>query len=131
MEKADRIAHANKLWAAWSSGNIHAPQPLVSEDFVLTDTGFGARFESWTEIAGFFGRALEKWPDLAMEPLSHWTSDDPDMLATLWRMTGTHAQTGKHFSVDGMSTLRFLGDKVVEEVDYYSGISVRASEAAD
>ena len=130
-----RISTANKLFAAWSSGDLDAPAQYLTADAMLFDV-VGGEHQGWPAIRAYFAEGLEKWPDLALVPDQHWVNDTG--IALNWVMTATvHDDSlgpdakGKKWRSAGMSWLEFDGDKVVREVDYYDSGAVLRSVQSD
>jgi steroid delta-isomerase-like uncharacterized protein len=126
-----RIAIADKLFAAWSSGDLDAPAQHLTADAVLSDI-VGGEHQGWPAIRAYFAQGLEKWPDLALVPDQHWVNDTG--VALNWVMTATvHDDShgpeakGKTWRSEGMSWLVFDGDKVSHEVDYHDSGAVLRS----
>ena len=120
-----RISIADKLFAAWSSGDPDAPAQFLSRHAVLHDIVDG-ELKGWPAIRAFFAKRVEKWPDLTVVPDQHWVNDTG--IAVNWVMTATaHDDSlgveskGTKWRSEGMSWLVFDGDKVVREVDYHDG----------
>ena len=58
-----RIQIVTKLFAAWSSGDVDAPQQYMTDDAILWDSVGGLK-EGWPAIREYFGHGLERYPDL-------------------------------------------------------------------
>ena len=122
MDRRERIAR--DVFAAWSSGDPDAPEPLFTPDAVLSDTASG-RFEGWPAIRAFFAKGLARWDDLRLEPDEFWSNDDG--LALHYVMSATVRTpepfgpdvVGRKWHVEVMSYLRFDGDRVRYEVDVH------------
>ena len=119
-----RIAVATELFRGWSSGDLDAPRPYLTENAVLVDS-VGGEFRGWPAIREYFGHGQARYPDLVLEPTGDFWSR-PDGLAMLWTMSATQHDdslgaefVGRRWSVDGMSYLVFDGLQVVREVDYH------------
>jgi steroid delta-isomerase-like uncharacterized protein len=118
-----RISIADKLFAAWSSGDADAPAAYMSTDAVLYDI-VGGEHTGWPAIRAFFATGLERWPDLALIPDQYWVNDSGVSLSWVMSATvqddslGAEAK-GKKWRSEGMTWLVFDGDKVVREVDYH------------
>ena len=126
------IEIARKLFAAWSSGDVDAPEQYLTEDAVLYDIVEGNPKEGWPAIREFFGFALTVSPDLVLQPDAFWVSDEG--LAVRWHMSATVVNDmfgpdakGKKWHSDGMSTLEFRDGKVCREVDYHHGGAIMRS----
>ncbi len=119
-----RVDIARAVFAAWSSGDADAPEPLFTPDAVLSDVASG-RFEGWPAIREFFGRGLAKWDDLVLAPDEFWVNDAG--VAVHYEMTATVRDpelygpdlVGRRWSVEVMSYLRFRGEQVCYEVDVH------------
>jgi hypothetical protein len=114
------------LFEAWSSGDLDAPRPFLSDVPVLEDS-VGGRYEGWAAIRAYFGHGLERYPDLELRPTGEFWHR-PDGLALTWTMSATQTQAslgqeyvGMRWQVDGMSLVVFDGDRVSLEVDYHDG----------
>jgi hypothetical protein len=120
----ERIDVAKQLFAGWSSPDLDAPRPFLSENAVLRDI-IGGEFRGWPAIREYFGSGRAKYPDLVLEPTGDfWTR--PDGLALLWTMSATQTDdslgadlVGRRWTVEGMSYLVFEELTVIREVDYH------------
>ena len=135
MDRRERIAR--DVFAAWSSGDPDAPEPLFTPDAVLSDVASG-RFEGWPAIRAFFSKGLARWDDLRLEPDEFWSNDDG--LALHYVMSATvrgpepygPEVVGRQWQVEVMSYLRFDGDRVCYEVDVHDrGARERSLGLAD
>ena len=82
-----RIEIVTKLFAAWSSGDVDAPQQYMTDDAILWDSVGGLK-EGWPAIREYFGHGLERYPDLDLVPTGEWWAR-PDGLALQWTMSAT------------------------------------------
>jgi hypothetical protein len=119
-----RIEVATKLFAAWSSGDLDAPKPYLTEDPILWDSVGGLK-EGWDAIREYFGHGLQRYPDLALIPTGEFWAR-PDGLALQWEMSASviddsmgAEHVGKTWTVPGLSFLLFDGMKVAAEYDYH------------
>jgi len=119
-----RIEVAGKLFAGWSSEDLDAPRPFLTDDAVLFDI-IGGEFRGWPAIRAYFARGRAHYPDLVLEPTGDFWAR-PDGLALLWTMSGTQSDdslgadlVGKRWTVEGLSYLVFDGLLVVREADYH------------
>jgi uncharacterized protein (TIGR02246 family) len=108
-----RITIADKLFAAWSSGDLDAPAEFLATDAVLTDV-VSREHHGRRAIRSYFARGLKKWLDLAILSDQHWVNDTG--VALNWAMTGTiHDDShgaeakGKKWRSEGTSWLVFDG----------------------
>jgi hypothetical protein len=113
-----------RLFKAWSSRDPDAPEQYLTEDAVLSDA-IGGDYRGWPAIREYFQRGLHHYPDLELVPTGeYWFRDDG--LAMTWRMSATTTDdrygpgtTGRRWTVEGMSYIVFMGDRVKLEVDYH------------
>lgn len=121
---ANRIAIAKDVFAAWSSGDADAPEPLFTPDATLFDVASG-RFDGWPAIRAFFARGLGVWRDLVLAPDEFWANDDG--IAVHYVMSATIPDAalygpefvGRRWEVEVMSLLRFDGQRVCYEADFH------------
>ena len=118
-----RIEVATALFAAWSSGDVDAPRPYLTDEPVLWDSVGGLK-EGWPAIREYFGHGLERYPDLALVPTGEFWAR-PDGLALQWEMSASviddsmgAEHLGKRWVVPGLSFLVFDGMRVAAEYDY-------------
>ena len=118
------IELADRIFAAWSSGDPDAPKSLIHPDAVLWDVASG-RFEGWPAIRAFFARGLAKWSDLTLAPDAHWLNDDS--VAVHYVMSATVQDPtiygeeflGRRWETEVMSSLRFDNGLLVFEADFH------------
>lgn len=112
------------MFAAWSSGDADAPEPLFTPDAVLSDVASG-RFEGWPAIRSFFAQGLATWSDLRLVPDEFWFNADGVALHYVMSASVRDASVygpdvvGRTWEVEVMSYLRFDGDRVCYEVDVH------------
>ncbi len=136
MGEQDRVARAEQLFAAWSSGEPDAPAQHLTPDAVLFDV-IGGEYRGWPAIREYFAHGLTRYPDLELVPTGEfWHRDDG--LALTWVMSATNhnpdfgAETvGRKWRAEGMSYLVFDGDLVCGEYDYHDGGSRQRSLTAE
>jgi ketosteroid isomerase-like protein len=114
------------LFHAWSSGDLDAPRAYLSDHPVLEDA-VGGRFTGWPAIRAYFGHGLERYPDLVLEPTGEFWHR-ADGLSLTWTMSATQSDdsigreyVGRRWTVNGMSFVVFVGERVSLEVDYHDG----------
>jgi hypothetical protein len=119
-----RIEVATALFAAWSSGDVDAPRPYLTDDPVLWDS-VGGRKDGWAAIREYFGHGLARYPDLELRPSGEFWAR-PDGLALQWEMSATviddsmgEGHLGRKWVVPGLSFLVFDGLLVAQEFDYH------------
>lgn len=123
----ERIALAEQLFAAWSSGDADAPRPFMHDDAVLCDI-VGGEHRGWPAIRAFFAKGIGVWPDLDLAPEQFWTNAGG--VALSWVMSATVTEqaaarlgaetVGRRWRSEGMTWLRIVDGKVAREVDYHS-----------
>lgn len=131
-QRDPRIDLAEKLFAAWSSGNADAPRPYLSPDAVLHDI-VGGEHRGWESIRKFFAEGLALWPDLVLKPEGkYWLNDKG--LALTWIMTATVPNDmfgpearGKQWRAEGMSFLDISNGVVTYEGDYFDSGAIAKS----
>lgn len=126
-----RIELAEKLFAAWSSGNADAPRPYLSPDCVLYDI-VGGEHRGWDTIRKFFAEGLALWPDLVLQPDRYWLGDKG--VALTWVMSATVRNDmfgpkarGRKWRSEGMSHLEIENGVVVREADYHNEAAIAKS----
>jgi len=122
-QRDPRIDLAEKLFAAWSSGNPDAPKPYLAPDCILYDI-VGGEHRGWETIRRFFAEGLTMWPDLVLLPEQYWLSEKG--VALNWVMSGTMLDDsfgpgtrGRKWRSEGMSFLEISNGVVTREVDYH------------
>lgn len=130
-DRDPRIDIAEKLFAAWSSGDADAPEPFLAPDCILYDI-VGGEHTGWLQIRDFFAEGLKKWPDLVLLPDDYWTSEKG--IALTWVMSATVPDDafgaevrGKKWRSEGMTFLEINNGVVTREVDYHDGGAVPRS----
>lgn len=130
-DRDPRIDIAEKLFAAWSSGDADAPKPFLAPDCVLYDIVGGEQI-GWAKIRDFFATGLKTWPDLVLLPDEYWTSEKG--IAMSWVMSATVQDDafgpqarGRKWRSEGMSFLEFSNGVVTREVDYHDSGAVAKS----
>ena len=122
-DRDPRIDMAEKLFKAWSSGDVDGPKDLLAPDCVLYDI-VGGEHLGWEKIRAFFDEGLETWPDLVLIPDEYWVSDKG--IAMTWEMSATVKDDefgaelkGHKWRSDGMSYLEFENGLLTREADYH------------
>lgn len=130
-QRDPRIDLAEKLFAAWSSGNADAPKPYLAPDCVLYDI-VGGEHRGWDTIRKFFAEGLALWPDLVLLPDRYWVNDKG--VALSWVMSATvqddmfgPAARGRKWRSEGMSFLEISNGVVTREADYHDSGAIHKS----
>jgi steroid delta-isomerase-like uncharacterized protein len=127
-----RIDLVERLFAAWSTGDVDAPEAFFHAEAVLRDI-VGGEYTGWPAIRAFFARGLRLWPDLKLVPAEYWTNDKG--VALRWTMSATvtdpalfgEAAVGKTWASDGMTWLVIEDGLIRLEVDYHDSGAVPKS----
>jgi len=130
----DRAELVHRLFAAWSSGDPDALEPLFHPDATFMDSVNG-RFDGWPAIRDFYARSLTVWRRLECTATRVWV--DGDTAACTWTMTGEidddrfgPGTAGVTCRIDGMAHVVFDGDRVLYDEEYFDRDAARASVAA-
>lgn len=134
-QRDPRIDLAEKLFAAWSSGDADAPKPFLAPDCVLYDI-VGGEHRGWDTIRKFFAQALAMWPDLVLRPERYWLNETG--VALTFVMTATvqddsfgPQSRGRKWRSEGMSILEISNGVVTREVDYHDSGAISKSLGID
>jgi hypothetical protein len=130
VDEGRRVARAQALFDAWSSGRVDEPREHLTPDAVLDDV-IGGVHRGWASIRTYFQHGLDRYPDLTLVPTGeYWHRTDG--LALTWVMSASVRDEaafgpealGLRWQAPGMSYLVFAddGDELVcKEVDYHDG----------
>ncbi len=121
-----------RLFHAWSIGDMDAPEAFFHADGVLRDI-VGGEHVGWPAIRAFFASGLKRWPDLTLIPTDYWTNDTG--VALRWTMSATvtdpamfgEAFVGKKWTSEGMTWVVIEDAKVRLEVDYHDSAAAGKS----
>jgi steroid delta-isomerase-like uncharacterized protein len=100
-------------------GTIYAPDALYE------DIPMGVKGRGHAEIRRFFADTIAAYPDYKMTV--HLAVGDGSAAIAEWTMSGTNsghawglAPTGKHMAIRGACCMRFEGELIVTQRDYWS-----------
>jgi steroid delta-isomerase-like uncharacterized protein len=123
----DRDAIAEKWIAAWNSHSPEKMLPVFTDDVFYEDVAFGEVSHGSAELRKFAASEFEGVPDLELKLLraniqgGHGTIE--------WVFSGTDKgvfNTGKKFSVRGVSVIDVRDGKISRSLDFYdSGTIMR------
>ena len=127
----DRRLLVDRLFAAWSSRDPERLEPLFHPDAVFFDSVNG-EFHGWPAIRGMYERSLESWSRIDTAATRIWV--DGDTAACTWTMSGEVVDdrfgaglAGATCRIDGMAWIRFDGDVVVHDEEYFDRGAAAAS----
>ncbi len=122
-----------RLFEAWSSGNPDRLEPLFHPDASFFDSVNG-HFQGWPAIRALYERSALAWRRIETVPVRIWT--DGDTAACVWTMHGEirgdrygAELVGSTCRIDGMAWLRFSGDLVIHDDEYFDRAAPSASLA--
>ena len=95
----------------WNEGDFVAGQTLFAPHFRHHDLVTHRD----TDLTGYFesiGYQRRVFPDVRFEIMD--SVADGDRVATRWRITGVHGETGRRVTVDGMSIDLVAADRIIE-----------------
>jgi predicted ester cyclase len=95
----------------WNEGDFVTGQALFAPAFRHHDLVTHRD----TDLIGYFesiGYQRRVFPDVRFEIMDSLT--DGDRVATRWRITGVHGETGRRVTVDGMSIDLVAADRIIE-----------------
>jgi steroid delta-isomerase-like uncharacterized protein len=118
-------AVAEKWIAAWNSHNPDKMLPLFTDDILYEDVAFGELSHGKAEVRKFFVSEFEGVADLELKLLradihgGHGTIE--------WTFSGTDKgvfNTGKKFSVRGVSVIDVRDGKIFRNLDFYDSATI-------
>lgn len=129
--RVDKTAEANKALAQssvdeiWNKGNLDVIDDYCAANFVRhnPDSWPPAMVEGPDGFKEYVGAVRTDYPDFQVE-VHNWVAEG-DMVAVNWTVTGTHKDSEKKLSVQGISLSKYADGKVVEEWvswDTYGGM---------
>ncbi|MGO9124442.1 MAG: ester cyclase [Terriglobales bacterium] len=118
-------AMAEKWIAAWNSRSPDKMVPLFTDDILYEDVAFGEVSHGTAEVRKFAASEFEAVPDLELKLLranvhgGHGTIE--------WIFSGTDKgvfNTGKKFSVRGVSVIDVRDGKIFRNLDFYDSATI-------
>ncbi len=122
-----RVKQVQEAMRAWSDHNLDRYIQLYAPEAVI----YGVVPEALDiqGLRGFYEMLFAGFPDIRLEPLD--VISEGDKVAVRFRATGTHRgefqgmpATGRSFSVEGITILRYQKDKVVERHNIFDFLSM-------
>lgn len=116
---------AEKWIAAWNSHDPDKMLPVFTDDVFYEDVAFGEVSHGPAELRKFAAGEFEAIPDLELKLVRaeihgrHGTIE--------WTFTGTDKgvyNTGKKFTVRGVSVIDVRGDKISRSLDFYDAATI-------
>lgn len=110
----------------WTQHDATVIPKILDEDVVYRDVAFQMEFRGHAGVKAYLDQVVAKIPDFGMELvdlLEIGERDGINTVVTHWFYSGTFSAgtvEDKKFRHRGYSTIKFRGDKVVENFDYYS-----------
>jgi steroid delta-isomerase-like uncharacterized protein len=123
--KADDLAVIDDWIAAWNSHNPDTVTALFTADAVVEDVTFGVVNRGTDEIRAFAQFAFAAVPDTKFELVAGHLKGGLGTIEWVWSGTDVGIyETGKKFSVRGVTVLTVDGNKISRETDYWDLASV-------
>jgi hypothetical protein len=117
------------------SGQIGEATASFAEEFRFTDHGIGLEFKDKAQLAEFFHKARELYPDSQPIVDSAFVSGDHVIVKWTYRVTITEPFMGGlsmeiPVSVPGVSIVRTREGEITDWADYYNGLISRRTALA-
>jgi steroid delta-isomerase-like uncharacterized protein len=118
-------AIAEKWIAGWNSHDPDKMLPLFTDDVFYEDVAFGEASHGKAEVRKFILSEIEGVPDLELKLVR---SDIHNGHGTIeWTFSGTDKgvfNTGKKFSVRGVSVIEMRSGKISRNLDFYDAATI-------
>ncbi len=119
--QVDKTADANGALAmrianeVWNDGNMDVVDEILAPNYVRHNpkSWEPAMVDGPEAFKEYVGMVHDMYPDFKLEVHNRMASGD--MVASNWTVTGTHKESGKPISVDGLVMTRYENGKAVEE----------------
>ncbi|MGO8984694.1 MAG: ester cyclase [Terriglobales bacterium] len=122
----DRDAALPEKWiAAWNSHNPDKMLLLFTDDVFYEDVAFGESSHGIAEVRKFAASEFEGVPDLQLKLLRANIHDGHGTIE--WTFSGTDKgvfNTGKKFSVRGVSVIDVRDGKIFRNLDFYDSAAI-------
>jgi steroid delta-isomerase-like uncharacterized protein len=118
-------AIAEKWIAAWNSHSPDKMTPLFTDDILYEDVAFGEVSHGVAEVRKFAASEVEAVPDLELKLLRANVHDGHGTIE--WTFSGTDKgvfNTGKKFSVRGVSVIDVREGKIFRNLDFYDSATI-------
>jgi steroid delta-isomerase-like uncharacterized protein len=117
--RADHQGVVQAWAAAWNSGNPDAFAALFTDDALLEHVPFGSADRGTAQIRAFYELVFTAMPDLKMQVLNSNVKGGRVTIEWLFAATDGLYQTGKPFSVRGVTVIDLRGTTVARDSDYW------------
>jgi steroid delta-isomerase-like uncharacterized protein len=104
--------------AAWSAHDAEKVAAYFTDDAVYEDVTLGELHRGRSAIKAFAQGTFDVLPGYAIKPQSIVVGNGS--AAVEWVMSGTYRETGKSFSVRGVSVMQFENGKIRRNSDYWN-----------
>jgi steroid delta-isomerase-like uncharacterized protein len=140
-DSADEALVKRYVNEVWNAASVQAAREILAEDFERYPAVPGTAVRGRAAFEGYLQKTHAAYPDFAVAIREIAKEGDRTILA--WTASGTNTgtapwkATGKAFEVDGTSSLRIAGGKIVQEfagwdyVDGYRQIGVDPADATN
>jgi steroid delta-isomerase-like uncharacterized protein len=125
VKSANDAAVAEKWIAGWNSHNPDKMLPLFTDDVFYEDVAFGESSHGKAELRKFAASEFEAVPDLELRLLRASIHDGHGTIE--WVFSGTDKgiyNTGKKFSVRGVSVIEVRDGKISRNLDFYDAATI-------
>jgi steroid delta-isomerase-like uncharacterized protein len=145
-QQADERAVGEQLMLGfaefWNSHDLSQLDAIYADDAVFEDVPDGTTYRGLEEIKASLGEDIKYAPDVQIEVVSLFVSEDRGALEWVWSGTqtgdipGLLPATGRAFSVRGVSLFEFSAGRIIRHADYYDaagllhqlGVEIRLPE---
>ena len=104
--------------AAWSSNNVERVAAYFTDDAIYEDVALGRVHHGKSAIKAFAQGTFDALPGFKMKQQSLVLGNGS--AAFEWVMSGTYRETGKSFSVRGVSVMQLENGKIRRNSDYWN-----------
>jgi steroid delta-isomerase-like uncharacterized protein len=104
--------------AAWSSHDVEKVAAYFTDDAIYEDVTLGQVHQGKSAIKAFAQGTFDMLPGYAMKQQSLVLGNGS--AAVEWVMSGTYGETGKSFSVRGVSVMQLENGKIRRNSDYWN-----------
>jgi steroid delta-isomerase-like uncharacterized protein len=107
---------------AWNRRDVEAISSMHADDIVFHNHTAGERVEGAAAVAEHIAGIFRNWPGLRFTGRSLYVRDG--LVVQEWTATGTHAESGKTATWDGMDILPARGGRFARKDVYSDSVSV-------
>ena len=118
-----------------TNGKIEAAVACFADEFTFNDHGIGLEFNDKEQLAEFFHKTRELYPDSFLQTDAIFVSGDRVITEWTLQFTLTEPFYGPHSrklraSLRGASIVRTANGKITNRADYYDGLTSRRTALA-